>query len=98
MIDFRKEKLFAFSKTAAEFRGGGVHVSTLHRYRLRGVGGVRLEAVKLGGRWYTSLEAIDRFVTATNASSDTERGPQLQNRSSNFDDANRQLDSEWGSK
>jgi hypothetical protein len=38
------------------------HAATVHRWILRGVGGVHLEAVKLGGRWATSVEAVDRFI------------------------------------
>ena len=36
MIDFRVEELLPLSRAAREWPGGGVHVSTLHRYRLRG--------------------------------------------------------------
>ena len=31
------------------------------RYIRHGIRGVRLEGVRLGGRWITTLEAIDRF-------------------------------------
>jgi len=37
-------------------------VSTLHRWRLRGIRGVRLETAMLGGIRMTSVEAIERFV------------------------------------
>jgi hypothetical protein len=50
--------------------GRRIHHSTCLRWVLRGVRGVRLEAVRLGGRWVTSLEALDRFalrVTATSS-------------------------------
>ena len=52
-------------------KGRRTHPSTCLRWVLRGVRGVRLEAVRLGGRWVTSLEALSRFgdrVTATAAS------------------------------
>jgi hypothetical protein len=32
-----------------------VHASTVHRWRHPGVNGVRLEAVRIGGSWCTSL-------------------------------------------
>lgn len=32
---------------------------------VRGVRGVRLEAVSVGGRWYTSAGALRRFVSAS---------------------------------
>lgn len=48
-------------------RGPGdrlTHTSTALRWVLRGVGGVKLEAVRVGGRWVTSEEALARFVDA----------------------------------
>lgn len=44
----------------------GVHISTLHRWR-RGGAAVPLEAARVGGRWMSSWQAVDRFVTAPNA-------------------------------
>lgn len=37
---------------------------TARRWRIRGVGGTRLEAVRVGGRWLTSRAAVRRFVAA----------------------------------
>ena len=44
----------------------GVHVScwTSLRWIKRGVGGLRLEGVKVAGRWLTSTDAVKRFVGA----------------------------------
>jgi hypothetical protein len=44
--------------------GRRVHVGTLHRWRTRGLRGVRLHSVKLGGRWHTSVQALQRFFDA----------------------------------
>src|SRR4051794_13972212 len=41
------------------------HISTLHRWRTRGVRGIRLEAILTGGVWCTSREALRRFFDAT---------------------------------
>jgi hypothetical protein len=46
--------------------------SALHRWRLTGVKGengqrVKLETIKIGGRRYTSKEAVERFILAQNA-------------------------------
>lgn len=41
--------------------GGSVHPSTLRRWARRGVRGVRLEVVVLGGAMCTSAPAIARF-------------------------------------
>jgi hypothetical protein len=67
MSDIRSETLMTLSKAAEKFPGGERHVSTIHRYRLHGVGGIRLECLRLGGRWYTSAESVDRWVTQLNA-------------------------------
>jgi hypothetical protein len=48
-------------------QGKPVHASTLVRWILHGVRGVRLEAARLGGRWVTSHEALDRFSAALTA-------------------------------
>ncbi|MEM7204103.1 MAG: DUF1580 domain-containing protein [Planctomycetota bacterium] len=49
--------------TAAAKRAGlRVSVWTLLRWMRRGVRAGRLEAVKVGGRWYTSAAAMRRFI------------------------------------
>ncbi len=49
-------------------RGRPVSVSCIMRWILHGVrtpiGAVKLEAVRLGGRWITSTEALGRFAAA----------------------------------
>jgi Protein of unknown function (DUF1580) len=67
MIDFTKEHLLSMSLAAREWPGGEVHVSTLHRLRLRGTRNVVLECVRVGGPWCTSREAIARFIGRLNA-------------------------------
>jgi hypothetical protein len=42
--------------------GRPTHVSTLHRWRSKGLKGVRLESVRVGSIWHTSAEAVERFV------------------------------------
>lgn len=42
--------------------------STIHRWIKRGVGGTRLDAVRVGSATLTSSEAITRFITARTAS------------------------------
>lgn len=41
--------------------------TTLYRWCLRGVGGVRLEHIRLGDRILTSRQAITRFIDARTA-------------------------------
>jgi hypothetical protein len=41
--------------------GKRVHISACYRWISRGVRGARLEALRIGGTTYTSLEALQRF-------------------------------------
>ncbi len=57
VIDFTKETPLSLAAVAERF---GVAVKTVRSWA-RGVGGRRLETAKLGGKRFTSLEAIQRF-------------------------------------
>ena len=46
------------------------HPSTFQRWRSRGVHGVRLESILIGGERYTSEEALQRFFAAITAAAD----------------------------
>ena len=68
MIDTSTETLRPFQSAGSHIPGNrSVHISSLHRWRLRGVRGVKLETVLVGGTRYTSDEAISRFIAAQNA-------------------------------
>lgn len=43
-----------------------IHVSTLHRWRSKGIGGVKLEAQKIGGLYYTTKSAVNVFLSNIN--------------------------------
>ena len=49
-------------RDATEYIPGEPHISTLHRWRLRGVRGRKLESFLSGGRRFTTYEAIERFL------------------------------------
>lgn len=67
-IDTERETLVSFSDARSSFRDGRrKSLATLHRWRLRGVNGIRLETCLIGGMRFTSLEAIARFIAAQNA-------------------------------
>lgn len=66
-IDLDSETLIHFATAARQFPGKGVCIQTMHRWRLNGVRGTKLETVLIGGMRYTSKEAIQRFVEAQNA-------------------------------
>lgn len=38
------------------------HVSTLHRWRLKGVGGVKLKVTRIGGRSYVLRDDLESFI------------------------------------
>lgn len=46
---------------------GRPDLSTLHRWRARGAGGVKLEAIRVGSVWYTSRDACIRFMQRRSA-------------------------------
>jgi hypothetical protein len=70
MIDLRGESIISLAQGARTLppgrRGRPVTLSCLLRWVLKGVqtptGRVYLEAIRLGGRWLTSCEALQRFA------------------------------------
>jgi hypothetical protein len=68
MIDILNEQLLRLNE-AAKRLPGQPHRSSLERWTHDGVRGRRLETVLIGGRRYTSLEALQRFAAATSAAS-----------------------------
>ena len=59
------EQVLTFAEATTRLpRLGGrkIHTSSIWRWATKGVRGVRLEARLLGGRYVTSLEALDRFA------------------------------------
>ena len=63
MINFENEQAVTIAEAVA-FVPGKPNVATLWRWMHNGVRGIRLEAVPVGGRWFTSKEAIERFLAA----------------------------------
>jgi hypothetical protein len=67
-IDTATETLISLSDARGAFPGGKrLSLATLHRWRLHGVRGTRLETCLIGGLRYTSCEAISRFIGRQNA-------------------------------
>lgn len=71
MIDIHREEILTLADAAERFpssrQGKPTHYGTVVRYITRGIPcrngeRVKLEAARLGGRWYTSAEAIQRFA------------------------------------
>jgi hypothetical protein len=69
------EQLRSFAAAARELpsrTGGHAHATTLWRWATAGAKSplgvrVRLERVRIGGTWYTSLESLQRFFAALTA-------------------------------
>lgn len=57
------EELIPFSQAVLEFPIRTT-IKTLHRWRLKGTRGVKLDCVRRDRNWFTSREAIQRFIDA----------------------------------
>lgn len=87
-IDVNRESLIPLGELArslpARRNNRPVHPSTLHRWRTSGLaGGIRLEAVRVGGAWHTSREAFARFcdrLTAAAEAGTTDPSPRRNSR------------------
>lgn len=73
MIDHHNENLLPLTRVPRilpkQPGGTSVHVATIYRWISRGIRGTRLETIRIGGRRYTSVEAVDRFIRATSEQS-----------------------------
>ena len=66
-INVEAEDLIPFSEARTAIPGGKrLSLATLHRWRLSGVRGVRLETCVVGGLRYCSQQSISRFIAAQN--------------------------------
>jgi hypothetical protein len=77
--DLTRETLLSLAQAARRFPparlGRPVNASTIWRWarkgvKVPGVGMVKLECVRLSGRWLTSVEAISRFVARQTPATD----------------------------
>jgi len=57
---------------AARRLPGKPHPATISRWQRHGLKGKKLETVVVGGRRYTSVEALSRFIDATTRARETE--------------------------
>ena len=66
MIDLSTEHLIAIRDVPKilppRANGKVIHISAVYRWLLRGVRGIRLESIAIGGTTYTSTEAVQRFA------------------------------------
>jgi hypothetical protein len=71
MIDVEHEKTITLAE-ATKRLPGNPNISTLWRWRLHGVRGIKLETILSGGKRYTSIEALRRFQERVTAAADGE--------------------------
>ena len=66
-INVETEDLIPFSEARTAFPGGKrLSLATLHRWRMHGVRGTRLQTCLVGGLRYVSRESISRFLAEQN--------------------------------
>ncbi len=72
-IDVTRDTLIRFRDLPSwskEHFGKRIHPSTFQRWRLRGVRGVKLASILIGGERYSSEESLQLFFAATTAAAD----------------------------
>jgi hypothetical protein len=60
-IDLQRDQYLSLAQAAA-LLPGRPHISTLHRWRTRGVRGVRLSTILIGGQRRVALTELHRFI------------------------------------
>ncbi|MGO9109640.1 MAG: DUF1580 domain-containing protein [Thermoguttaceae bacterium] len=68
------EKYLTF-KQVAQALPGRVHLSTIHRWRVRGVHGVKLATVKIGGRRMVDASSLAHFIEDVTTAADGQPQP-----------------------
>ncbi len=66
-IDFDSENIITLAEACRRVPPDGVSTATMARWIQRGVRGVKLETIVIGGRRLTSVESLSRFFAAQNA-------------------------------
>ena len=82
MIDLRNEETFPFTELPVRLQKltgsrKRINISTAHRWRQKGVKGIKLETVLIGGERFTSYEAINRFSEASTRAKDKSFGESI---------------------
>ena len=97
MIDIPNEKMLPLSKVPQwleKHLGHKVNRSTVFRWKTRGSRGSRLETILVGGRRYTSEEALVRFFNASTKAQDGEVATNTRINSKAYGDSEAYLKSE----
>lgn len=67
MINLKTDELRPLNEVIRARIGKRISPATLWRWRLKGVNGVRLECVRVGGNWFTTNAAFAEFLAAQTA-------------------------------
>ena len=73
-IDLSSEDIFPVSE-APQHIPGHPSKASVWRWVLKGVGGVKLESILIGGKRFTSAESIQRFCDRRTAAADGDPAP-----------------------
>lgn len=91
MLDITAEQLIRLEDVAnyipSRRKGKRLQRAVIFRWAKSGAGGVVLESQKIGGSWYTSVQAIQRFVERQNSFSADPQPPHLPKAVSRRSDA-----------
>jgi len=105
MIDIINENLIPLREVPKHLpprpTGRRIHISVVYRWITRGLGGIRLESVKIGGTTYTSKEALQRFADQrSTAKHDSSTSPRMTTltRQKQIDQSSRKVKLILGSK
>ena len=99
MIDLTAEQLIPIrdvpKRLPPRTSGKRLHISAVYRWIQRGVRGVRLESIKLGGTTYTTVEALQRFSNNLSSGVDmtVQSQPTARARQRQIDRASQEVDS-----
>lgn len=93
---YRPVEEFLSLSEAAEALPGNPHKSTVWRWVLRGVRGIRLATIVRGGRRYTTRQFLADFISATTAAANGEpsRTGSPKQRQRAIEQARRQLEAD----
>jgi hypothetical protein len=79
MIDLKTEDCILLSR-AGPVVPGRPSVPTLFRWALKGCRGIKLETIMVGGRRFTSTQAIQRFVNRLSQDNTQGDGPESESQ------------------
>jgi hypothetical protein len=95
-IDLTAETVIPINQAPKYYPYGRPNLSTVYRHFGRGCRGARLETFVAGGRRYTTIESIARFVERTTANSSgaslPQSGPTSRQREAEIRSAEREFD------